>query len=101
MSKSPHVRRAAINVGRNSASSSGGREGSASGGKSIMFLGNNFVHQENMSVKYIPPHISLLYSKTGVCRGIPTFLVFDPKHRLWILIRTASARTLYQCFEEK
>ena len=27
-------------------------------------------HQENMSVKYIPPYTPLLYSKTGVCRGI-------------------------------
>ena len=28
--------------------------------------------------------------KIGVCRGIPTFLIFDPKHRLWVLVRTAS-----------
>ena len=35
---------------------------------------------------------SLLYSKTGVCRGIPIFLIFTPKHRLWVLVRTASAR---------
>ena len=34
----------------------------------------------------------LLYSKTGVCRGIPIFLIFAPKHRLWVLVRTASAR---------
>ena len=32
------------------------------------------LHQENMSVKWIPPHTPLLYSKTGVCRGIPIFL---------------------------
>ena len=50
------------------------------------------VHQENMSVQYIPPQTPLLYSKTGVCRGIPIFLIFAPKHRLWVLIRTASAR---------
>ena len=24
----------------------------------------------------------LLYSKTGVCRGLPIFLIFAPKHRL-------------------
>ena len=49
------------------------------------------VHQENMSVKCIPPYTSLLYRKTGVCRGIPIFLSFASKHRLWIL-RTASPR---------
>ena len=38
-----------------------------------------------MSVKYVPPQTPLLYSKTGVCRGIPTFLIFAPKHRLWVL----------------
>ena len=27
----------------------------------------------------------------GVCRGIPIFLIFAPKHRLWELVRTASA----------
>ena len=30
-------------------------------------------HQDNMFVKYIPPYTPLLYSKTGVCRGIPFF----------------------------
>ena len=33
-----------------------------------------------------------LYRKTGVYRGIPIFLIFAPKHRLWVLVRTASAR---------
>ena len=46
------------------------------------------LHQENISVKYIPLIPPLLYSKTGVCRGIPIFLIFDPKHRLWVLVRT-------------
>ena len=27
---------------------------------------------------------------TGVCRGIPIFLIFAPKHRLLVLIRAAS-----------
>ena len=49
-------------------------------------------HQENMSVKCLPPRTPLLYSKTGVSRGIPIFLTFAPKHRLWVLVRTASAR---------
>ena len=31
-------------------------------------------YQENMSVKCVPPQTPLLYSKTGVCRGMPFFL---------------------------
>ena len=57
---------------------------------SMKFL--NKTHQENMPVKYIPPYTPLLYSKTGICRGIPIFLIFAPKHRLWVLVRTASPR---------
>ena len=34
------------------------------------------VHQENMSVKYIPLHTPFLHSKTGVYRGIPCFFLF-------------------------
>ena len=50
-------------------------------------------HQDNISVKCIPPHTPDLYNKTGVCSlGIPTFFNFGPKHRLWVLVRTASAR---------
>ena len=45
------------------------------------------VHQENMSVQYISPKTPCLY-KTAVCRGIPIFLIFAPKHRLWVLVRT-------------
>ena len=37
-----------------------------------------------MSVKCIPPQTSLLYRKTGVCRGIPNCLIFDPKHTLCV-----------------
>ena len=50
-------------------------------------------HQENMSVYCIPPkpYTPLLYSKTGVHRGIPIFLIFALKRRLWVLVRTASA----------
>ena len=49
-------------------------------------------HQENMSVKCLPPHTPLVYSKTGVYMGIPIFLTFDPNHRLWVLVRTAQRR---------
>ena len=36
------------------------------------------------------PHFYI--AKTGVCRGLPIFLIFAPKHRLLVLVRTASAR---------
>ena len=48
-----------------------------------------------MSVKCLPPQTPLLYSKNGVCRGIPIFLIFALKHRLWVLVRTASAVIFY------
>ena len=50
------------------------------------------VHQDNMSVCFIPPYTPLLYSKIGVYTGIHNFLIFALKHRLWVLIRTASLR---------
>ena len=43
-----------------------------------------YQHQENMSLKCIPPYTPLSYSKTGVCRGIPIFLIFASKHRLCV-----------------
>ena len=43
-----------------------------------------------MSVCFIPLYTPLLYSKTGVYRGIHFFLIFASKHRLWVLVRTAS-----------
>ena len=39
-------------------------------------------HQDNMSVKCVPPQTPLLYCKTGVNRGMPIFFIFAPKHRL-------------------
>ena len=45
-----------------------------------------------MSVQLKSPLTPFLYSKTGVCRGIPIFLNFAPKRRLWVLFRTALAR---------
>ena len=39
------------------------------------------------------PYIPILCSKTGVYRGVPIFLIFDPIHTctsiLWVLVRTA------------
>ena len=48
--------------------------------------------RKNMSVKCIPPYTPLLYSENGVCRDFPIFLIFAPKHRLWVLVRIASPR---------
>ena len=48
--------------------------------------------QENMSVKCISPHTPLFYNKNGIHKGISIFLIFHPKHRLWVLVRTASLR---------
>ena len=45
-----------------------------------------------MSMCFIPPYTPLLYSKTGVYRGILYFLIFALKHILWVLVRTASMR---------
>ena len=36
--------------------------------------------------------LCLVYSKTGVYRGILYFLIFALKHRLWVLVRAASLR---------
>ena len=43
------------------------------------------MHQKNMSVQCIPHYTLLLHRKTGVCRGIPIFLISAPKHRLRVL----------------
>ena len=40
----------------------------------------------------LTPLNPLLYSKTGVYRGIHYFSYFCSKHRLWVLVRTASPR---------
>ena len=56
-----------------------------------IFIGNCYYH-DNMSVLYIPPYTPLLYSKTLVYRCIHFFLIYAIKHRLWVLIRTASMR---------
>ena len=65
-----------------------------------------FCHHENKSVKRRPPYTPLLYSETGVYRGIHFFLIFAPKHRLLVLVRTASLTeagltcTHNLCFEQ-
>ena len=58
-------------------------------------------HKENMSVKCVPLQTPHLYSKTGVCKGIPIFLIFAPKHRLWVLGEAVLSCTHNLCFEQK
>ena len=49
-------------------------------------------HQENMSTNVYPliPHFYI--AKLGYAGVTPIFLIFTSKHRLWVLVRTASAR---------
>ena len=62
-------------------------------------------HQENKSMKSIPlePHFYTVKLGVYMGMGIHIFLIFAPKHRLWVLVRTASARqserepTIYVC----
>ena len=59
---------------------------------STVSLVNVSYPQENMSVKCIPRLTPLLYKKIGGITGMPFFLIFSPKHRLWVLVRTGSSR---------
>ena len=65
--------------------------------KTMMKTVNENEHENNMSVQYTyTPLNSMFYSKTWVYRGIPVFLVFDPKYRLYVLTCTHNL-----CFEQK
>ena len=57
-----------------------------------MFEAAKETHQDNMSVCFIPLYTPLLFSKSGVYRGIHYFLSFALKDILWVLVRTASMR---------
>ena len=46
------------------------------------------------------PYTPLLYSKTGVYRGIYVFLIFALKHRSWVLVRT-TIPTIYVLCKNK
>ena len=41
-----------------------------------------------------PIYPTFLYSKSRVCRGIPIFLIFAPKHTLWVLTRVPTIYAL-------
>ena len=54
-----------------------------------------FIIKTNPCNKHpLTPHFCIvkLGLRTGVYRGILSFLIFAPKHRLWVLVRTASLR---------
>ena len=50
-----------------------------------------------MSMKCITHQTPLLYRTTGVSRGILIFLISDPKHRLWVLVRNRLAKAVLTC----
>ena len=58
----------------------------------VLSLHFNPLHQDNMSVCLIPPYTPLLYSKTGVYRGLHYYLIFALKHILWVLVRATLMR---------
>ena len=47
----------------------------------LLIISEKLVHEMNTPI-----------SKTGVYRGIPNFVIFYPKHRLWVFVRIASVR---------
>ena len=47
-----------------------------------------------MSVCLIPPHIPLLYSKTGVKWGIHYFLIFALKHRWGVYVLSKNKKII-------
>ena len=58
------------------------------------------VGPENIKESTSEKHVRAMNTpcKTEICRAIPIFLIFASKHRLWVLVRTASANL---CFEQK
>ena len=60
-----------------------------------------FPSRKHVRVVYTPVNPTFISKKkTGVCRGISTFLIFAPKHRLWVHVRTASPKKLKKSLYE-
>ena len=53
-----------------------------------------------MSVYCIPLNTQLLYSETGVYRGIHYPLIVALKHRLWVLVEAVLTCSYNLCFEQ-
>ena len=49
----------------------------------------------------LKPHVYT--EKTGICGGLPNFLIIDPKHILWVLVTAEAVLTCTHsvCFERK
>ena len=51
--------------------------------------GQIYIHFAGFKVRITSlKHAYTLEAHSGVCRGIPIFFIFVPKHRFWVLIRT-------------
>ena len=57
----------------------------------LQWLWSIYTSGKHVCEMYYPLNPTL-YRKTGVCRGIPYFLIFVRKHTVWVLVRTALAR---------
>ena len=56
------------------------------------FLGvSSTASRKNVYAMYTPLYPTFMWQNWGM-QGIPIFLIFAPKHRLWVLVRTASER---------
>ena len=60
-----------------------------------------FTYSENMKTNIRKTYLCKLYPfiphfyTINLSRGIPIFLIFAPKHRSWVLVRTASVKLGY------
>ena len=61
----------------------------------FFLLAHRFVKQVYLTSRKYVRVISKFYVAKRVSRGIHNFLIFAPTHRLWVVVRTASARRFY------
>ena len=54
----------------------------------FFFLNKCTAHQDNIVLEVYTPSNPLFNCKTGVCRGIPFVLIFDPKRRSGVHVST-------------
>ena len=73
----------------------------------ILFENVSCVVKPNSSGKHVPAIYTLSYPtfiwQNWDMQGMAIFLIFDPKHRLWVLVRTEAVLTCTHdlCFEQK
>ena len=73
---------------------------SATDGRLKIYVSIRISSQKHVRVMYTP-YTPLLYSNTGVCRGIHIFLIFAPKHKLWVIGEAVLTSTHNLCFGAK